>query len=117
MSETVSARELLDYIERTQAHFETTGEQLNEGAARVMQKLRHLEPGTRVRRIYIRVPEGYAMCDVITDKELVDRGYCDIGAHSYGLVGSPHVKNDTITYWTSEKEHGHDLWVGEEMSE
>jgi hypothetical protein len=115
MERQVSATELLAYIERTKEHFLTTGEQLNEGAARVRRKLRGRVPGTIFRRTYIRVPEGYAMWDLITDAELEARGYRDTGAHSYGLVGSPNVNCDTITYWTSEAERGDELWVGEPM--
>ena len=83
----------------------------------VLRKLRERAPGTVFRRTYIRVPEGYAMWDVITDAELEARGYRDAGEHSYGLVGSPNVKTDTITCWTSEIEHGDELWVGEPMSD
>jgi hypothetical protein len=115
MENAVSATELLAYIERTNEHFSTTGEQLNEGAARVLRKLRERAAGTAFRRTYIQVPDGYAMWDVITDSELSARGYRDIGAHTYGLVGSPNVTSDTITYWTSEAEHGDELWVGEPM--
>jgi hypothetical protein len=54
-----------------------------------------------------------AVWDVITYAELTTRGYRDTGAHSYGLIGSPNVKTDNITYWTSESERGDELWVGE----
>jgi len=116
MSDPVSATELFSYIQDVKKHFESTGEDLNEGAARVLHKLRHRQPGERLRRTYVRVEgQGYAMWDVITDAELQDRGYRDTDAHSYGLVGDRHVTSDTITYWTSEQEHGHELWVGEPM--
>lgn len=109
--------ELLEYIERTKEHFATSGKQLNDGAERVHGKLRDRSPGIVFRRTYITVPEGYAMWDVIADTELAERGYRDTGAHSYGLVGSSNVETDTITYWTSEKEHGNVLWIGLPMAE
>jgi hypothetical protein len=117
MTESVSVAELIHYIEDTRQYFAKTGEELNEGAMRVLGKLRDRTVGIPIRRTYVRTPDGYAMWDVITDAELVARGYVDTDAHTYGLTGSPSVLDDSITYWTSEKEGGRELWVGEPLAD
>jgi len=112
MSEQVSAAALIEHIEEVQSFLRSRGEELNEGAARVLDKLRTRNVSIPSRRTWIRLPDGFAMWDVIGDDELAMRGYVERNSQGRGVTGDRHVTCDSLTYWTSDSEHGRDLWVG-----
>lgn len=113
-----SAAELLEYVEETLEHFKKTGVVPREGTMRALSKLTARIPGAVLRRTYIHLPgEGYAMWDVVSEDELVNRGFEDTGYHSYGVSGVPRVVRDTVGYWKSQKEGGRELWVGEPLAD
>lgn len=51
------------------------GRRLNEGGARVLQKLETLPNADGLRRIYVRAGSSVKMWDLISDEELSSSGY------------------------------------------
>jgi hypothetical protein len=89
------------------------GRRLNEGAARVLQKLETLAHVQGLRRIYVRAGSSVTMWDLVSDEELSSSGYIAT-RHSCSVQSPNALKRDRITYWISEIESS-ELWVGEPL--
>lgn len=109
----ISANELLQYLKEAEADYKTKGSPLREGPERVMRKLGERDPSELLRRTYLYVNGQPEMWDLLSDRELKQRGYHHAsGANSIGVNPGPSVICDTIAKWTSEKEPGEEIWVG-----
>jgi hypothetical protein len=91
------------------------GRRLNEGAARVLQKLETLSRVDGLRRIYVRAGSSVKMWDLISEEELTSSGYTPT-RHTCTVPSENALKRDRITYWISEMEAA-ELWVGEPLEQ
>lgn len=89
------------------------GRRLNEGAARVLQKLETLDRVAGLRRVYRRAGSSVTMWDLTTEEELSSGGYIPT-RHSCRVQSEDALKCDRITFWISEAQPG-ELWVGEPL--
>ena len=89
------------------------GRRLNEGAARVLQKLETLERVGGLRRVYVRAGSSVTMWDLASEEELSNSGYIPT-RHACNVQSDDALKRDRITYWISEVE-ATELWVGEPL--
>jgi hypothetical protein len=86
---------------------------LNEGAARVLQKLETFERVAGLRRVYLRAGSSVTMWDLTSEEELSSSGYIPT-RHSCSVQSDDVLKCDRITYWISEAQPT-ELWVGEPL--
>jgi hypothetical protein len=89
------------------------GRRLNEGGARVLQKLETLTNVDGLRRIYVRSGSSVTMWDLVSEEELSSSGYIPT-RHSCNVPSENALKRDRVTYWISEAESS-ELWVGEPL--
>ena len=89
------------------------GRRLNEGAARVLQKLETLTQVDGLRRIYVRTGSSVTLWDIVSEEELSSSGYIPT-RHSCSVQSDNALKRDRVTYWISEVESS-ELWVGEPL--
>lgn len=91
------------------------GRRLNEGAARVLQKLETLTRAGGLRRTYVRAGSSVTLWDLVSDEDLSNSGYIPT-RHSCSVQSDDALKRDRVTYWISEAESS-ELWVGEPLEE
>ena len=89
------------------------GRRLNEGAARVLQKLETLVQVDGLRRIYVRTGSSVTLWDIVSEEELSSSGYIPT-RHACSVPSDDVLKRDRVTYWISEMESS-ELWVGEPL--
>jgi hypothetical protein len=89
------------------------GRRLNEGAARVLQKLETLKSVDGLRRIYVRAGSSVKLWDLVSEEELSSSGYIPT-RHHCNVPSEDVLKRDRVTYWISEAESA-ELWVGEPL--
>lgn len=116
MREQKSILELVQYMEGVEVVLRGEGRELNESEAQVLRKLRTRTPGTAVRRVWMSTSEGFSLWDLLTEQEIAQRGYQETTTQPRG-VGSGFLSaaRDTISYWTSNTDREHELWVGLRM--
>lgn len=89
------------------------GRRLNEGAARVLQKLETMARVDGLRRIYVRTGSSVTLWDIVSEEELSSSGYIPT-RHACSVPSDDALKRDRVTYWISEIESS-ELWVGEPL--
>lgn len=110
-----SARDLLDHLRNAATRFRSRGRKLNEGADRVLRKLETSRSAEGFRRAYLKFGTSALMWDLVSDDELVRRGFAPTRHRPCHIFADDPVKTDRITCWMSEVESADELWIGEAL--
>lgn len=111
----ISATVLRDHLRAARARSITSGRRLNEGAARVLQKLEESLKAAGLHRAYRKEGGRVVMWDLVSDQELVERGYVETRRDACAVWAEETVKRDRVTCWMSEVDPDGELWVGQAL--
>ena len=103
---------LRDHLREASVRSTSRGRRLNEGAARVLQKLEQSLKAAGLHRTYRKEGRRVTMWDLVSRKELAERGYFETRHGSCTVWAEDAIKRDRITCWMSEADADEELWVG-----
>jgi hypothetical protein len=111
----ISASELREHLRAAAARFSSKGRKLNEGAHRVLHKLETVPTAAGLHRAYVKNGGSVVMWDLISDDELLRRGFVQTRHSACHILADEMVKYDRVTCWISEREASDELWIGEAL--
>lgn len=112
----ISARALRDTLRARGARLRTNGGRLNEGATRVLRKLEEVSQASGMHRAYLKTGKRVTMWDLVSDVDLVERGFVPTRHRACTVFSEEPVKQDRVTCWISEIDPLGELWIGEPLA-
>jgi hypothetical protein len=114
----VSRRDFEEYVRGVDERATRDGSRLSEGISRVLRKLvwANRRRGLQLHRTYEKLGETVTLSGLISDGDLVRRGYMPSDHDSFATAADDPVTRDYVTRWTSESDRVAALWVGERLT-
>ena len=83
-------------------------------AQKVLRKLKGADPSVGWHRVYQDANGQIEIEDVLTDAELIERGYTP-GQQCKHIAGESPARRDVVTYHNTSMDEYEDLWIGEAL--